>query len=57
MSKFKFFMKQLCLVCFGLNLAVMGFSYFASSFELFLLGAMSSVLVLYGYLYGYNEDD
>ncbi len=57
MSKFKFFMKQLCLVCFGLNLAVMGFAYFASSFELFLLGGMSSVLVLYGYLYGYNEND
>ena len=57
MSKFKFFMKQLCLVCFGLNLAVMGFAYFTSSFELFLLGGMSSVLVLYGYLYGYNEND
>lgn len=52
----KAIMKSLCLVALGANIVVMGFAWTLSSLELFLLGACSSLLVLFGYLYGYPED-
>jgi hypothetical protein len=52
----KAIMKSLCLVAFGANIVVMAFAWTLNSLDLFLLGACSSILVLFGYLYGYAED-
>jgi hypothetical protein len=53
----KSIMRSICLVAFGANIVVMGFAWTLSSVDLFLLGACSSLLVLFGYLYGYPEDE
>jgi len=53
----KSIMRSICLVAFGANIVVMGFAWTLSSVDLFLLGACSSLLVLFGYLYGYSEDE
>jgi len=45
-------LKIMCLVAFGANIVVMAFAWMVPSVELFMLGACSSVLVLFGYLYG-----
>lgn len=52
----KAIMKNLCLIALGANIVVMGFAWTFASTQLFLLGGSSAVLVLFGYLYGYPED-
>ncbi len=52
MEELQRILKILCLVAFGANIVVMAFAWMIPSVELFLLGAASSVLVLFGYLYG-----
>ena len=54
--KIKSIMRSICLVAFGMNLLLMGFAVVFPSLELFILAAGSSVLVLYGFLFGYSED-
>ena len=54
--KIKALMKNACLVAFGANILLMGFATMLPSLELFVLAAVSSVLVLYGFLFGYTED-
>jgi len=55
--KIKSIMRNICLVAFGVNLVLMGFSTMIPSLELFILAALSSVLTLYGFLFGYSEDN
>ena len=55
--KIKPIIKNLCLIAFGVNLVLMGFSLTVPSLELFILAAGSSVLMLYGFLFGYAEDN
>ena len=55
--KIKSMMRGLCLIAFGVNIVLMGFSMMIPSLELFILAAGSSVLVLYGLLFGYAEDN
>ena len=57
MKKLKSIMKNICLVAFGLNIGIMGFAVVAESTELFILAGASSVLVLYGFLFGYSENN
>ena len=52
MEKFKEIMRHICLIALGANVVIMGFAWLLPSVELFLLGAISSVLVLFGFLYG-----
>ena len=52
MEELQRILKILCLVAFGANIVIMAFAWMVPSLELFLLGAASSVLVLFGYLYG-----
>jgi len=53
----KAIMKNLCLIAFGANIVVMAFAWTFASTQLFLLGGCSALLVLFGYLYGYPEDE
>ena len=57
MKNIKSILRSLCLVAFGANIVVMAFAWTLSDINLFLLGASSSVLVLFGYLYGYAPCD
>jgi len=50
-------MRNICLVAFGMNILLMGFAMMLPSLYLFILAACSSVLVLYGFLFGYSEDN
>jgi hypothetical protein len=50
-------MKSLCLVALGINIVLMGFAMMVPSLHLFILAACSSVLVLYGFLFGYSKDN
>jgi hypothetical protein len=50
-------MRNICLVAFGMNILLMGFAMMLPSLHLFILAACSSVLVLYGFLFGYSEDN
>ena len=53
----KSLMKSLCLVAFGINIVLMGFAMMIPSLHLFILAASSSVLVLYGFLFGYSKNN
>lgn len=55
--KIKSIMRDICLVAFGVNLVLMGFAVMLPSLYLFILAACSSALVLYGFLFGYSEDN
>jgi hypothetical protein len=55
--KIKSIMRSICLVAFGMNILLMGFSMMLPSLHLFILAACSSILVLYGFLFGYSEDN
>ena len=57
MKKIMSILRSLCLVAFGANIVVMAFAWTLGSLDLFLLGASSAVLVLFGYLYGYAPKD
>jgi len=54
--KIKSIIRNICLVAFGMNILLMGFSMMLPSLHLFILAACSSVLVLYGFLFGYSKD-
>ena len=55
--KIKSIMRNICLVAFGVNIVLMGFAMMVPSLHLFILAACSSILVLYGFLFGYSEDN
>jgi hypothetical protein len=55
--KIKSMMRGLCLIAFGVNIVLMGFAMMIPSLHLFILAASSSILVLYGFLFGYSKDN
>lgn len=61
MKKLQQALRIMCLISLGANIVVMGIAWYLASLELLMLGACSSILVLFGYLYGdiaiENKDD
>jgi hypothetical protein len=52
-------LRNICLVATGINLPIIGLGVYVGDSQLFLLGATSAMLTLFGalHVYGHTEDN